>query len=127
MAAAGKAEMALDVAEQQHVEQCVAEAVEPCRAPGLPSIRQPATPGKAGFDEALAQPAAFAEPEQKALLKLFIDAGNADEERRRDLADIECDGVDRLRKTDGAAKHKMRDLPIAALCHVAKRQVAYRL
>src|SRR5437660_5516176 len=114
MTAAGKAEMALDITEQQHVEQRVAETVEPCRAPGLSAVRQLATPGKTGFDKALAQAAAFAEPEQKALLQLFIDAGNTDEKRRRDLADVERDGVDRFGKTDGAAQHKLHHFGIAA-------------
>ena len=79
------------------------------------------------FDEALAQRAAFAEPEQETLLQLFVDAGNADEECRCDLADVERDGIDRFRKADGAAEHQMRDLAIAAFGDMAERQVTHRL
>ena len=119
--------MALDVAEQQHVQQRVAEAVEPGSGPGLPAVRQSAAPGKTGFDKALAQPAALAEPEQEALLQLFVDAGNADEEGRRDLADVDRDGVDQLRKADGAAEHQMHHLAIAALGDMAQRQITHGL
>ncbi len=118
MTAAGKAEMALDIAEQQDVQHRVAETIEPARGSGLPAVRQFSAQGKTGFDKALAQPAALAKPEQETLLELFVNAGNTHKERRGDLADIERDGVDRFRKTDGAAEHQMRHLAIAALGHV---------
>jgi hypothetical protein len=125
--AAGEAEMTLDIAEQQDVQQRVAEAIEPGRGPGLPAVRQLAAPGKAGLDEALAQRPAFAELEQKTLLELFVNAGDADEERRCDLADVEGYGIDRFRKADSAAKHQMRHLAIAALGNMTQRQIAHGL
>ena len=47
--AAGEAEMALDVAEQQPIKQRVAEAVERRRGAGLPPVRQLAAPGETGL------------------------------------------------------------------------------
>ena len=61
------------------------------------------------------------------LLQLFIDAGNADEESRRNLPDIDGNRIDRLREVDGAAKDKLHHLGIAALGNMAKRQVTNRL
>ena len=100
--------------------------VEPGVAAVLPAVRQFAAPGEAGLHEALPQPAALAEPEQEILLQLFVDAGNADEEGRRDLADVERDGIDQFRKADGAAQHQLHHLAIAALGYMAERQVAHR-
>ena len=118
--------MALDVAEQQNVEQCVSDAVEPGVGAVLPAVRQFAAAGETGLRESLPQPAALAELEQEILLQLLVDAGNADEEGRRDLADVEGNGIDRFRKADGAAEHKLHHLGIAALGDVAERQVTHR-
>src|SRR6478672_5420149 len=99
--------MALDVAEQENVERCVSDLVEPGVAAVLPPVRQFAAPGETGLRESLSQLAALAESEQEILLQLLVDAGNADEKGRCDLADVERDRVDRFRKTDGAAQHKL--------------------
>src|SRR4051812_1530669 len=123
MAAAGKAEMALDVAEQDEIQHGIAEAIERRRRPALPPVRQFAAPGQAGLDEALTELAALAEPEQESLLQFLVDAGHADEKRRCNLSDVERDGVDRLRKTDGAAEHELRDFAVAAFGDVTQGQV----
>jgi hypothetical protein len=60
-------------------------------------------------------------------LQLFVDAGHADEEGRRDLADVEGDGVDGFGKADGTAEHELRHRAVAALGDVAERQIAHRL
>src|SRR6476659_10035952 len=119
--------MALHVAEHQDVEQRIGDAVEPGLGAFLPAVRKFAAPGKAGFCKSLAQRPALAELEQKALLKLFIDAGNADKECRGDLTDIERDRIDRLGETDGAAEHELHHLAVTALRDMAERQVAHRL
>ena len=49
--AACEPEMALDVAEQENVEQCVSELVEPGVAPVLPPVRQFAAECETGFRE----------------------------------------------------------------------------
>ena len=97
-----------------------------CRGAVLPPVRQFAAECETGLREALPQPAALAEPEQEILLQLLVDAGNADEKGRRDLADVEGDGIDRFRKADGAAEHKLHHFGIAALSYMAERQVAHR-
>ncbi len=73
MPAGGEAEMALQIAEHQQIEQAKRGTVEYVGRAGLPSVGQRAAPGKARPGKALPQPAALAEPEQEALLKLFID------------------------------------------------------
>ena len=125
--AAGEPEMALDVAEQQDVEQRVSRCGR--ARSSLPFCRRSDNlrpQAKQAFANRLPQPAALAEPEQEILLQLLVDAGNADEEGRRDLADVECDGIDRFRKADGAAQHELHHLGIAALGDMAERQIAHR-
>src|SRR3954463_4707040 len=112
--------MALNIAKQEKIEQAVRGANEPCIGTVLPAIGQFSTPGKTGLREALPQPSAFSEPEQEILLQLLVDAGNADEKGRRDLADVERYGIDRFRKADGAAEHELHHFGIAAFGDVAE-------
>src|SRR5260364_163288 len=98
MPAVGEAEMTLQIAEHQHIEQAERRAIEQVGLAGLPSVGQRAAPGETRSCKALPQPAAFAEAEQKALLKLLVDSRYADEEGRRDLADVDRDRVDRFGK-----------------------------
>src|SRR4051794_25173454 len=118
--------MALDVAEQEKIEQAVGGAIEPCIGTVLPAIGQFSTPGETRLREALPQSSAFPEPEQEILLQLLVDAGNADEKGRRDLADVERDGIDRFRKADRAAEHELHHFGIAAFGDVAEWQVTHR-
>src|SRR4029453_17058086 len=118
--------MALDVTKQESVEQSVSDLVEPCVAAVLPPVRQFAAECEAGLRKPLPQPTALAEPEKKILLQLFVDAGHTDEKGRRDLPDVEGDGIDRFRKADGAAEHELHHFGVAALGNVAERQVAHR-
>src|SRR6266852_7416997 len=74
----------------------------------------------------LPQPPAPAKLEQKMLLQLFVNAGNADEKVRRYFSDIDSYRIDRLCEADGTAKDKLHDLGIAALGDMAERQVAHR-
>src|SRR6267142_6929946 len=113
MAAAREPEMALDVTEQDDVEQGVSCAIEPGIGAVLPPVGQFASPGETGLRDSLPQLAALAELEQEILLQLLVDAGNADEKGRCDLADVERDRVDRFRKTDGAAQHELHHFGIA--------------
>src|SRR3977135_3181334 len=74
----------------------------------------------------LPQPPALAKLEQKMLLQLFVNAGNADEKGRRNFSDIDSSRIDRLCEADGTAKDKLHDLGIATLGDMAERQVTHR-
>src|SRR5260370_3078547 len=74
----------------------------------------------------LPQPPALAKLEQKMLLQLFVNAGNADEKGRRNFSDIDSYRIDRLCEADGTAKDKLHDLGIATLGDMAERQVTHR-